>query len=324
MNSKNYTPKYIFGWLFTFFLLFVLLLFCADAKRYMTLLYNGIALWAVCVLPSSLPFLFLTSLLTKTGSVQKLSKGFTPFSKALFSLSGVSGYCLLISFLCGYPVGAKTVCDLRYNGFLSKREANKISVLASSSGPLFVLGSVGSAMFQSQKIGLILLISHYFSILLSGMVLRFYKTEPNFECLPKLNKVENVLYESMYSSVLSALFIGGFVSIFYAFSFLLEDCNLLFPLTSFLSALSVPPPIAQGVSRGLVEMTGGCATLATCPTPLSVAFCAFLITLGGLGILLQQVCFLQKAKVNLPFFFLAKFLQAILAFTIAFLLFSFF
>jgi sporulation integral membrane protein YlbJ len=305
--------KGIVSGFFTAFLLSVILIFGLFAERYRQVFLDGVSLWAVCVLPSSLPFLFLTALLTKTGGVEKLSRIFAPFTKALFCLSGVSGYCLLLSFLCGYPVGAKTLADLKETGAIDKAQATKMSVLCSTSGPLFILGSVGGGMFQNPKIGFILLFSHFSAVLLSGMGMRFYKKSAFFATQIPLPKTENILYESMYSSVLSALCVGGFVSVFYTFAVMLADFGVFAPAGVLFTLFGSSAKSGEAFARGLVEMTGGCSYLASSPTVFNIALCAFLITFGGISILFQQICYLKKADVNLAFFSVVKLLQAILA-----------
>lgn len=302
------------------FLFLLLLVFSCFPARYMRACLDGITLWATCVLPSTLPFLFLTGLFTRLGYVRRLSKGCAPLTSALFRLPGVSGYCLFMSFLSGYPVGAKTLSDLTQIGAASPSEATKMSVLCSSSGPLFILGSVGMGMFSDGKIGLILLASHFAAILLSGIALRFYKTSPAAGYLPALKRADNVLYDCIYSSVISVLCVGGFIAVFYTLAVMLNDWQVLTPFSALLSALGVPEDGAQGFARGLVEMTGGCRVLAAAKTLFSVAACAFLITFGGVSILFQQIVYLKKAGVKLRFFLPVKLLQAFLAAAIAFFL----
>jgi hypothetical protein len=128
----------------------------------------------------------------------------------------------------------------------------------------------------------------------------------------------------MYSSVLSALCVGGFVSVFYTLAVLLADHGAFFPIGSAFALLSLPATSGEAFARGLIEMTGGCALLASSPTRLNVALCAFLITFGGVSILFQQICYLKKAEVNIIFFSVVKFLQAVLAALLAFLLCTFF
>ena len=302
------------------FLFLILLFFSCFPARYMGACLDGVSLWATCVLPSTLPFLFLTGLFTRFGYVGRLSKTFSPATAALFRLPGVSGYCLLMSFLSGYPVGAKTLCDLKEIGAVSPSETTKMSVLCSSSGPLFILGSVGTGMFADGKIGLILLAAHFAAVLLGGAAFRFYQTVPAKGYLPALQRADNVLYDCMYSSVLSVLCVGGFIAVFYTLSVMLSDGHILAPLAAGLTLLGVPAETAQGFVQGLVEMTGGCRALAADPAPLNVAGCAFLITFGGASVLLQQAVYLKKAGVKMRLFLPAKLLQSCLAAVLAFAL----
>ena len=70
-----------------------------------------------------------------------------------------------MSILSGYPVGSRIVADLYSNGSLGRAEAERLSYLCSTSGPMFILGSVGSAMFGDGKAGAILFASHLFGVL---------------------------------------------------------------------------------------------------------------------------------------------------------------
>lgn len=311
------------GWLITGLLVLTLILFAANARRYMQIFLDGTTLWLVCVFSSSLFFLFLTALLNATGSIERLSVLFSPLARFLFALPGESGYCLLLSFLCGYPIGAKTVADLTERGRLSRTERTKISIIASSSSPLFLLGSVGCGMFSSFKIGVILLLSHLLAVVIPGMGMRFFgKTNLSpIETPPVLpRKRENILYESMYSSVLSVAVVGGFVAVFYTLSFLLSDWHILDPLIRILCFTGMPPSYADGFARGLVEMTGGCGVLARSTTPLSVSLAASLITFGGVSVIAQQLCYLKKAEINIPLFLLGKVIQSVSAFLLCYVL----
>ncbi len=301
------------------FLLFPLLVFSCFPARYMGACLEGILLWATCVLPSTLPFLFLTGLFTRLGYVRRLSKNCAPLTGALFRLPGIGGYCLAMSFLSGYPVGAKTLADLAKTGMVSPSEANKMSVLCSSSGPLFILGSVGMGMFSDAKVGWILLASHFAAILLGGILLRAYGKTPAAGAPPAPTmRDENVLYECIHSSIVSVLCVGGFIAVFYTLATMLSDWHVFAPLFALLSAAGVPETQAAGFARGLVEMTGGCRALAASATPLAVAGCAFLITFGGACVLFQQTVYFRQAGVKLGFFLPVKLLQSCLAAALAF------
>ena len=66
---------------------------------------------------------------------------------------------------------------------------------------------------------------------------------------------------------------------------------------------------AAGVCRGLIEATGGCARVIECGGRLALPITGFLITFGGLSIILQQLCYLTKCGVKPLAFIAAKALQ---------------
>ena len=64
------------------------LLFAVFPDRYVPVCLDGIALWALNVLPAVFPFLFVSSLLRLTGGAEKVSRFFSPLSRALFAAGG--------------------------------------------------------------------------------------------------------------------------------------------------------------------------------------------------------------------------------------------
>lgn len=298
------------------FLLFIIisLLLITIPERYIEECRTGISLWAVCVLPATFPFLFITALLTRLGYVNKLSSLLAPLTKRLFRLSGVSGYVLVMSMISGYPVGAKILCDLREGDLLSPAEAEKMSVIASTSGPLFIIGSVGNNMFRSFKAGVFILLAHFLATVLTGVFFRGVPCPSGFDRLRPPKREDDVLYASMYSSVLSVLCVGGFIVVFYVLSCMTSDLRVLAPFAFLLEKIPPFQGLGDAFCLGLIEMTGGCKALSASPSAYSAALCAFLITLGGCSILMQQIAYFKKARIKIRLFILAKLIQAALSF----------
>lgn len=267
--------------------LFFLCCLFLRPTRYLAAFSSGVSLWAVSVLPSSFPFLFGVGLLSDTGLTQKIERRLSPFFRFLFGVSGVGGGIFVLSFLSGYPVGAKLLSE----SGLPPLEQEKLSPLTSHVSPLFAVGCIGSLL--SVKAGWIVLISNFLAVLLTGIIFRGRKIEGKEGTLI-VHKTE--LKERMISSLLSVLSVGGYVALFSALSLMIED---VLPLT--LPYLS-----------GLVEMTIGCQRVAS--LPLAIPLSAFYVTFGGACILLQQLTFLSVKP--LPFL-LTKLFEGILAFLIA-------
>ena len=320
---------------------------------------KGIEIWALNVLPAVFPFLFVTSLLRAGGGAKLISRAFSPFSKAVFGCGGEGGFCFFIGILSGYPVGAATVAGLKKDGLLSDGETRVLACACSTSGPLFAIGSVGAGMFSDKKIGFFILAANLFAALLSGIILRFFflrrspdvskltgtgpsgrirqqdvlaaASAPQAAAAPapapatvpapaaKEETREFSLSSCVQSSVLSALAVGGCIAFFYVLAAMLADFKILAPLQSLFGAVPALASCAEGLSKGLVEVTSGCLSLAASGNFLAAPCCAFLVTLGGASILFQQIAYLSGVGIKAPFFLFVKLLQAFAAFFICLL-----
>ena len=318
MNSKVF--KKISGVSYAILLAFCMAMLVVFPERYLSTIFFGIKIWATTVLPSLLPFFFLTALFTKTDTLFTLTKWAGGATRALYRQDGIAAYVQMMSFLSGYPIGVKIVADLYTKGDIDEHQAKKLAVVSSTSGPLFIVGGIGVAMFSSSRIGYILLISHYLSSVILGIIFR-YLPDGNGRLTLKRENEENVLYESAYSSVISALIVGAFIAVFYTFANVLYDSRLLYPLQLLLSKI-MGSELSDGFIIGLVECTTGIRMISlSAATPISISLVCSLVTLGGLSVWCQSIIYLKKAKVKSGFFILIKFLQAVIAFCLCYLLF---
>lgn len=170
-RAKNLRRRRLSAALLSVLLLFLLCLLLTAPARYAEACIQGMALWAKAVLPALFPFLILTGLLTKLGAAQKLADRLSPLTEKI-GLPGSAAYCLLVSLLSGYPVGSRTVADLYKGGAITREQAKRMSVLCSTSGPMFLVGSVGGAMFGSAAAGAVLLAAHLLAVI--GVYLALY------------------------------------------------------------------------------------------------------------------------------------------------------
>ena len=300
-------------------LIFLIIALSIYPSVYSKATFKGLTLWATAVLPSLLPYFFLTALLTKINVLSGFCNSLTPLVKKPFRLSGTAVYAFLISILSGYPVGSKTIADLSEQNLITNGEATRMSLLCSTSGPLFVIGAVGSTMFKSNGGGFILYLSHVLSALLTALIFRKAGGKEKLVSAKYLTeKDDNALYNAVYSSVISALIVGGFVSVFFVISEILTDFKILEPLTLLTSSVLAPLGCGKlegsAVSVGLIEFTKGCMLLSSVGTnAITLSLACFLITFGGLSAILQSVVFLKRANVSAKFFLLGKLVQGTIA-----------
>lgn len=277
---------------------------------------DGINLWFACVLPSLFPFFIITACFSYLKITGKLCSRLNPISTRLFRVNGSVGYAFFMSVISGYPMGAKVVSDLRENGVLSKSEAVRAVALCSTSSPMFLISSVGTFMFNSTIFGVCLFISHLLSALTVGFVFSFYKRShlPTNSAIISPQKMDNLLYETVYSAVISALVVGGMITLFYLATEILITTRLLSPVISFLTSIIGNEQVAKGIVLGALECTRGLQSVAVNGANLySVCACAFICGFGGLSVIMQSLIYLKKAKIKTAPFFIAKILMAVLS-----------
>lgn len=304
---------------FKFLIMSLALAFVAGAiiifpERYISSCFKGFALWAECVLPSLFPFMVITLIFIKTGIAERAA---LPLKKVtgLFGLPPAAAACFLISLCSGYPAGAKAVSEFYDGGCLTARDCKKLAPLCSTSGPLFIIGSVGVKMLSDKSAGWKILLAHAAAVLVTGLIISLFLKKGESSVYRRAPADKNVLYNSFYGAVTSVAVAGGFIAFFAVAAQIAADFNLLYPLEKLLT-LFVDGNTAAAVCSGLIEVTSGCRALSQTGSRLAVAFAGFLITFGGVSIIMQQLSYLLKCKVNPAYFIAVKFLQGAACFLI--------
>jgi len=282
-------------------------------------------LWAKNILPSLLPFLFLTKLITELNLLKPLSDKLEKITKFLFIAPAISSYVFLMSIISGYPVGAKIIEDLYLNNVISSRTATKLTTFCSTSGPIFIIGTVGAIFFNDVKIGYCILISHIIGAILNGILYRkFYVDEQKNDSKFESEKSSNILSKCIMQSITSILVVGGWIAIFFVLTDMLNDSYILYPLEKFFDWIFNCFSISncgKPFVNGLLEITRGLKDLSALNLSkfFIVPISTFLISFGGISINVQALCFLKTCKVSTKFFFLQKITQAIISCVISIL-----
>lgn len=294
-------------------------------ERYLTSSFNGIKLWAFSVLPSLLPYFFLTTALTKLNALNGLFEKLDALFIKPFKVKGIISYAFFSSVISGYPIGAKILNDLYESGLISEGEVKRAAPLCSTSGPLFVIGAVGVSMYASKTAGIIMLISHVLSAIFTALTFRCVKGEilPSKSAL-LAQKCDNVLYESAYGAVQSSLIVGAYITVFFVISDILSDFKILHPASFILK----PIFSCMGLSgseryfiSGLIECTKGAKLLSVVGlNPQTVALTASLISFGGVSVIMQSLTYLSSANVKPLYFTTIKCVQACYTFLLSLLL----
>ncbi len=253
--------------------------------------------------------------------------------KPLFNIRGEGAFAFVMGIISGYPIGAKIASNFRQNNICSKEECERLLSFTNNSGPLFIIGTVGSLMFKNTTIGILLFITHLLACITVGFIFRYWKKDKDtflsntnstsFHATRKSASFSNlgeILADSITSSISTILLIGGFVVIFSSIISILKASGLLNSLTILCSPvfqfLNIDTSFISGIFTGILEITNGISTISTISCKklsLNIIFTAFLLGFGGISILLQVWSITSKTDLSIKPYVYGKLLQGLLA-----------
>ena len=270
---------------------------------------DGLLAFSINLLPALLPFVIFTKMLTSLGAMEKVCTKRFAFFGNIYKTSTLSFYVFLMAIISGYPLGAKMISDLYHMGKISKTDAVRMSSFCVTSGPMFIIGSVGVAMFGSAKLGAIIYLAHILGALLNGFIYRKFKISEDLTAENHSEK-NTTFSEIISSSVMSMLSVGAIVCMFFVI------ITALKPLFSLFPSGIIP------LFEGLIEITKGCLDMAGLSDLLKIVFATFTISFGGFSTIMQSMAFLSSCDIKLSVFTMQKFTHAILSTLIALAIFA--
>lgn len=302
--------------LFILILIF-LIIFLTNPKTYMTSTLNGLNIWFYNVLPCLFPFFIATRILIYL-SVFNIPF-FNSFTKKLFKVHN-AGNIFLLSLISGYPIGAKLTCEAYNSKQLSLKSAKKMMSFCSVSGPMFIVGSIGIGVFNSAKVGFLLLFCHLIGAILNGILFRnSYAIEKEDVVLSYTSpNTNNLIADSMLDSINSILLVGGYIVFANVLIDLLNNLNII-PFIA--QMLPLNKNLTTAFLNGLIEMTCGvvCIGKLNLNYNLSLPLSSFLIAFGGLSIFLQSLNFTSSLNIKKSYYLLQKFCQGIITLIVSIL-----
>ncbi len=298
----------------------IMLLLAIKPEIYLNSAKDGFILFGNAVLPALFPFFFFSNILTALGLQFQISKMLKKPIEFLFNCSSVGAYTMLMSFLCGYPVGSKLISDLFQNEQITQEDAKKMSVFSSTSNPIFILGTVATAFLHNQQAGFIILMCHYLSAIISGLLFRGKKVASSSSIMLHVEKNGNILLDAVEKSMQSMLVVGGFLCIFNVVCDAVLNIGLIDLIYNLFNE-KVDFSLLKTIMLGSIEMTRGCylTQFLSLDPKFLISLCSFFISFGGFGIIIQNYVFLKKTGMKFWQVLFRKFVQAIIAFSITYL-----
>lgn len=268
----------------------------------------GLESSAKILVPSLFPFMVLSSFIIRSGAYEYFGKSFSPLAK-IFKVpkSAVSG--VVLSFIGGFPVGARCVKLLYESGEISEKQAERMMKFCVCSGASFLVTAIGAIMLNNIKAGIILYVSQIASGIILGIVSGIFSdNEDKRELLGR--KSENT--DIMQSFILSCSDGAGAI---------VELTALVAIFSMFINVLSSWGADSYFLTS-IIEVTAASRQIAEKGCPLWVM--SFAVGYGGLCVHLQIFSLLKGIKINKPVFELYRLANAVLSSIITYFICRFF
>lgn len=246
------------------------------------------------IFPSIIPFMLLSNLLINYDFVDSLSEILGNIISKLFKVNKSVTFAFVLSLFTGSPSNAKYLKDLHGDEMINEYDIEKTLNFCHFMNPIFILGTVGNNFFNNKQIGLYILISHYFSGILIGLI----KNKKKFKVVEPRHNIKN---KKSFMKVLNDSIVGTSSSLLLILGIITTCLSITTILNNFLKINNNYKFI-----YGLLEVTQGLKYLSLTNINLQVkgAIAAFLISFGGISIHMQTFSILDNKKIRyIPYFF---------------------
>ncbi len=270
---------------------------------------GALKLCARVLIPSLFPYMVISSLLVTLGTARLFARVFSPICRP-FRLPGDAASAIFLGALCGFPVGAKTACDLYRSDRLTVRQTERLIAIANNTGPAFVIEVVGAHCWGSRGFGLTVYAAQILASLVIGLVgtrvsMGRDDAEPppqkTVGCVVSRTDILTALADAAASSALSVLTVCGFV-VFFAVSL-----SLVGDLLTRLGVGALVPYLAA-----VCEFTGGVALSAQMGGVTGAFLTGFAVGWSGISVFAQCKTFTSPLGLRLRFAAVCKFFEGIL------------
>lgn len=276
--------------------------FFLHTEKLQQAFYEGTSLWFYNLLPTIFPFFIISDILNNYHLVDYISLLFGSIIKKLFKLPKEVSFAFFMSMLSGFPGNSKFVKELLDDKIINSNDATKLLTFTHFSNPLFIISTIGINFLNNKKLGLIILICHFLSNIIVGLLFRnIYKTtNPIYKQKERqMLSFIPLLKTSILNTINTLLLIYGIIIFFFILTTIINiNINLSF--------------FNQTILNGLVEMTNGLKMVSELEfnVIIKAVLSTFFISFGGLSIHLQVMSILSNYKINYFIYLISRLLHA--------------
>lgn len=267
----------------------------------------GLNLWFECMVPVLLPFMILSGMMVRQNLTEGFSNALFPLLGPPFKISKNGVYCMIIGFLCGFPMGARTIAELYGRKRLSRREAGHLLAFCNNIGPVYYLSFLLPAIGYQKKYLPLYLLGMYGIPLGYGLFLGLtdfglqkkqdfsYKEEKEVCAEPVTVSLDG----AMQSAIAGVTTLGGYMVLFNLLNLIPHAVCILF---------SVESPFFLSVCNCLFEITNGVRRIGQ-GFPL---FVFLLLPVGGLSCIAQTKSMLRGTDLSIKNYLFHKMIQTVI------------
>lgn len=303
----------------------------------------ALQLWFEKMIPSLFPFMILSGLIVRLDLGRLLSVPVYPVLGRLYQISKTMCTTLLMGFLFGFPLGAKTVAESYSLGQLSKLQAQFLLAFCNNIGPVYLLSFalplLGLSNGGNQTLRFTVILIFFGLPLFYGLILRYsvyrrysflaeglsassapahYKPiSPDRQNASANPSFISALDASVTSACAAVTRLGGYMIFFIVCNLIMEQIRT----TTNMPAIKNLMTEFSVFLAPLLEITSGLAlSKDALPAALSMTF----LTFGGLSCFAQTYTCIRETDLSFGNYCFHKLLQTAIAFCLYALLFSVF
>lgn len=295
---------------------FFIIEFLINSTTLINVFFNTIKLCFNNLFPSIFIFFTLTDILNNYNFPYYISKLFGNIFEKIYKIPRLSSYIIIMSLTSGFPSNSKLIKDGLDNNILNSYDATKILTMTHFSNPLFIIYAVGNNFFHDNKIGIVILISHFITNFVVGLIFskiyKYEKKEINYKFNKPLSFI-SLLKESFLNTTKILINVFGIIIFF---SLIITILNKYLNLNPFSSCLF----------NGLMEITTGLNYLSLLDLDkIKAAMLAtFFISFGGFSIHMQTMSILNKYDINYYIYLIARIIHGVISSLLVFIILTYY
>ena len=277
---------------------------------------ESLNIWVKAIIPSLFPFFVISDLLITYNFIDYIPNKIKRYICRLLNISDSALSILILSMVSGFPSNGRNTHNLYNKGKISKEEASYILMYTHFSSPVFILTTCSLIYLRSEKLGIILLLSHYLSNIIIGILFRNINNPSLDNFTIKEHKSQNFtinLIKSIRSSIDSLLLILGILTVFLIISSLIIN---IIHSNLYTSA----------IIRSILEMTLGLKYIASLNISMmhKVILFSAILSFGGLSVHMQVMAQIVEDKISCKYYLIGRVFQVLFSIVLSFILYKIF